>query len=128
MDIFAFSNTFNEVTPGIVAIPLGCPAAMACATMLANGLILNSSAFSLDISIIEAAPVLRPGAFPAVTVGLLYTVGNFDNFSKLVSGLGPSSSLIIIVPICFPLFIFGISKGIISSLNLPSANALAYNC
>jgi len=42
--------------------------------MVAKGLSPFSSAFFLDIIMIAEAPEFMPGAFPAVTVGLPYTL------------------------------------------------------
>ncbi len=55
---------------GIDAIRSGCPDAIAQPMSMARGSVPRRSASSGDISTIADAPVLRPGALPAVTVAL----------------------------------------------------------
>src|SRR4030043_926809 len=112
------------VKPGMAAINLGVVAVAIIETILARGFKPLSLAFFALMMRIAEAPVSRPGAFPAVTVGLPYTRGNFASFSRVVSGFGNSSlSKTMGGP-----FLWEISTPINSSpiLNFPSEKALAY--
>ena len=55
---------------GMDAMRSGCPDAIAQPIRVASGFLPRRSASSIDIKTIAELPVLRPGALPAVTVGL----------------------------------------------------------
>ena len=63
--------------------------------MIATGLRFSFAALSPHIKTRAPAPSLTPGAFPAVILPSCSKTGfNFDSFSKVVSSLGFSSSVI----------------------------------
>jgi hypothetical protein len=84
-------SSFPIAIAGQQAIYLGGPAAHCMASTVAKGINPFSPAFFLDIIMIVEAPEFIPGAFPAVTVGLPYTVFSLASFSREMSFLACSS-------------------------------------
>ena len=66
----AFSKAIRADAAGIEAIRSGWPEAIAQPIKVASGRLSSRCASFLDIRTNAEAPVLRPGALPAVTVGL----------------------------------------------------------
>ena len=78
----------------------GSTPAVAQETMRAIGVVPRFSASAMLISTATAAPSLMPEALPAVTVPVLEKAGrSFCSVSKLVSGRGYSSSLMMMSPL-----------------------------
>ena len=81
--------------------------------MRASGSIPSWSASARDITTVAAAPSLSGQEFPAVTRPSLRNTGlSVASFSRVVSALGPSSSVMVIPE--------GSGTGMISRANIPS--------
>ena len=114
-----FSSAMRPAVAGIEAMRSGWPDAIDQPWIVASGSTFRRCASATLISSSAVAPVLRPGALPAVTVALPYTVGSFASFSTVVSDRADSSAL---NKTGSPLR-WGISTGTIWSSSRPASRA-----